>query len=120
MLRKHESCWGISFPAIGRYKVEIWTAPAGYSIRPHSHDNEDIKLMFLYGNNVRFHRKKKGHFLSESFLATWKNIFKVFNIRAGDVHSFDVSDTRLIFINLEIWKKGVKPTSASTDLQYAK
>jgi hypothetical protein len=119
-IKTFEKCKGISFPAIGRYKVEIWTAPAGYSIKPHTHDNEDIKLIFLWGNNVRFHRRKKGSFISESFFAMWNNIGKMFNIRAGDEHSFDVSDTRLIFMNIETWKDGVVPTSASEDLTFTK
>lgn len=116
MLKRYEKCVGISFPAIGRYKIEIWTAPKGYCIEPHTHNNEDIKLLFLFGHNVTFWRKRPED-VWQKFKAKFWNIGRVFNIRAGDIHSFDVSNTRLVFLNLEIWKVGVKPTSASEDFQ---
>lgn len=116
-IKKYEKCRGLSFPSVGKYKIEVWYAPRNYRIRPHTHNNEDIKLMLLFGNNVRFHRQKAGEFLSESYFATLKDIFKVFTINAGDCHSFDVSNWPLLFLNFEKWK--CNPSSACEDLQYS-
>lgn len=118
IFKRFESCLGISLPAWGRIKVELWYAPAGYSIKPHTHNKQDIKLIFLFGNNVRFHRRKKGTYLGESVVMFWRNIGRIFTIRAGDEHSFDVSHTPLIFLNIETWRHGSTPTSAADDIQF--
>lgn len=115
MIKRYESCWGLSFPAIGRWKLEFWLAMPGYSIKPHTHAHEDIKLVLLFGHNIRFHRKKKGNFMSESFFARIWNIGRAFTINAGDEHSFDVAEWPLLFMNIEHWL--CEPTSASDDLQ---
>jgi hypothetical protein len=112
---RYESCIGLSFLPLGRYKLECWYCPRGYRIREHTHPNEDIKLCFLFGHNIRFHRRKNRHFIGESFCAQFKHIGKVFTINAGDAHWFEVSDWPLVFMNIERWKNGVKPTSASVD-----
>lgn len=114
LVKRYESCVGLSLPAIGRYKIEIWWAPKGYSIKPHTHDNVNIKLMFLFGNCIRFHRRESNRMLGESVIVRWKDIGRVFNIPAKTEHSFDVCDTPLIFLNFEKWLS--KPTSASEDL----
>lgn len=116
MFKQFESCFGLSFPAIGKWKIELWYAPSGYSIREHTHNQEDIKLIFLFGHNVKFHRRKWGAYLGDSFMAKFKHIGKVFTINAGDAHYFEVSDWPLIFMNIEKWKS--KPTSASQDMQF--
>jgi hypothetical protein len=114
-IRFFESCVGLSLPHFGKYKVEFWYAPAGYSIKPHTHPNEDIKLILLFGHDVRFHRRKQEDFLGESFLAKFTNAFKVFTINATDEHWFEVSDWPLIFVNFEKWK--TEPSSACDDLK---
>lgn len=114
-LRRYERCWILSFPSFGNRKLEIVYAPAGYEIAEHTHNNEDIKLIPLFCHNVRFHRRKRGEFLGQTFWATWKHIGKVFNIRSGDAHYFSVSNWPLVFLNIEFWY--CKPTSASEDLQ---
>lgn len=120
MIKKYEACRGISFSSFKQWKIEIWYAPRGYEIQPHTHENEDIKLVFLFGHNIRFHRRKKDAFLGQSFLARFENIGKIFTINAGDEHSFTVSNWPLLFMNIEKWKDGIKPSSASQDLQLTK
>lgn len=116
MIFKHyESCRGISFPSFGNWKLEIWFCKPGYTIREHTHAQEDIKLIFLFGHYVKFHRRKKNEFLGESFLARIKDIGRIFTINAGDAHYFEVSNWPLVFLNIEKWH--CKPTSASEDLQ---
>ena len=115
MIERYERCWGLSLPAIGRLKIEFWFCPPRYKIRPHTHKNQDIKLILLFGHNVLFHRRKKFKYLGDAFLAKFKHIGRIFTINAGDEHSFDVSNWPLIFMNIEHWK--VKPTSAAHDFQ---
>lgn len=115
-IKRYESCVGLSFINIGRFKVEFWFAPAGYQIRPHTHNHEHIRLYFLFGDRVSFHRKRYGSNNWETFHARWFNIFRGFNIRAGDAHWFSVSKVPLIFVNIEEWLTD-EPTSAADDLQ---
>jgi len=115
LVNRYESCVGLSLPAIGRYKIEFWYAPAGYEIRPHTHPNVDIELMFLLGNKVMFYRRPVGRLLPDMFRAMWYHIGRVFSVRAGDEHYFKVSEWPLIFMNIEKWH--CEPTSAATDFK---
>jgi hypothetical protein len=117
LFKRYESCFGVSFPPIGRKKIEFWFCLPRYEIKEHTHLNENIKLLFLFGHNIVFHRRKKGEFLSETFLARLRDIGTLFTINAGDAHFFTVSNWPLIFMNIETWKEGVEITSASDDLQ---
>jgi len=118
LFRKYEDCYGISFPAIGQWKVEIWFCKPNYIIKEHSHNNEDIKLFFLFGRGVFFHKRRQDELFPTSFLASFpRNFLKCFNIWAGEFHYFEVSKWPLIFLNIEHFKKGYKPTSACDDLQ---
>lgn len=114
-IKRYERCWGLSFPSVGKWKIEIWYAPRGYEIAEHTHPNEDIKLILLFGHNVVFHRRKKSTFIGESFWARFRDIGHIFTINAGDSHFFTVSNWPLVFMNIERWH--TKPTSASEDLQ---
>lgn len=116
MIERHESCIGFSFPSIGRWKIELWFVPKNYTIKPHTHPNQDIKLVFLFGHNIRFHRRKPKELFGESFYATYRNIGRIFTINRNDEHSFDVSNWPLIFMNIEKWYD-VLPTSAAKDFQ---
>ena len=121
LIRFYEQCVGISLPAIGRYKIELWWCPSGYKIIPHSHDNQDIELCFLFGHDTTFYRKKQEELFSDSYTPNWpKDIGKVFTISAGTIHWFEVSKWPLVFINFEKWKPGIKPTSASVDFKKEK
>ena len=118
MLKRYERCIGLSLPAIGRWKIEFWFCPANYRIQEHTHDQEDIKLILLFGHEVRFHRRKKSEMLGQAHLARWRDIGRVFTINAGDAHWFEVSDYPLIFCNIEHWH--CKPTSACIDFNLTK
>lgn len=114
LIQKHERCIGLSFPAIGKYKIEIWFCPPHYVIKPHSHNNVDIELTILFSHNVRIHRQRKGEPI-RTFHSRIRNMFKTFTVSAGDIHWFSVSSLPFIFINRERWH--CKPTSASVDFQ---
>lgn len=114
-LVKYDRCVGVSFPSIMRRKIEIWFCPSNYNIKPHTHNNHDSKILFLFGNNVSFFRKKKFELQIEEYIISFLNIFKTMSINAGDTHFFHNRKWPLIFLNYETWK--CKPASASTDLQ---
>ena len=113
----YESCKIWRLFRYREYQIELVYAPAGYSIKPHTHGNQNIKLMLLFGNNIRFFRQRTGEKLL-CFQARFKHIFKIFTINAGDMHYFTVSTCPLVFLNFERWL--VKPTSAAIDLQLNK
>ena len=116
-LHRYERCLILSFPSIGKYKIEILYLPSGYQIAPHTHDQQDIKLVVLFAHNVRFFRQRPTEGLI-TFLAQWRHIFKVFTIRANDIHFFTVSKFPLIFLNFERWHS--KPSSAAINLKLTK
>lgn len=117
MLKRYESCWVLILFRYANYQIELVYAPAGYTINPHTHINQDIKLTVLFGHNVRFYRQRPGEEV-QTILSRFRNMFKTYNIYAGDIHWFQVSRWPLVFINFEKWR--VRPSSASIDLQLVK
>lgn len=108
MLKRYGPCIGFSSPPIfKKYKIELWFCPPKYLIPKHKHESVDIYLCYLFGNDVIFWKEFKTAFMS------WRNIFRVFKIRAGQEHWFQTNKTWLVFINFEVWK--TKPTSAAED-----
>lgn len=117
LIRKHESCVGLLLYKFGQYTAELWYCPAHYVIKEHSHPQEDIELMFLYGSTIFFRRKDEQE---DSFVSKWYHCFKCFSVPAGWSHHFLVGRRPLLFINFAKWKKGITPTSASVDFQLTK
>ncbi len=117
IINRYGPCWLLTLFKFKRLQIELVYCPPHYEITPHSHDNQDIKLVFLFGHNIRFFRWRSGQGLI-SFFARSRHIFKVFTINSGDIHYFRVSRWPLIFINIERWK--CVPSSASIDFQLAK
>lgn len=113
-LFRYERCLILVLPSIGRWQLELVYCPPQYEIKPHTHSNQDIKLITLFCHNIKFYRQKPGGNLI-SFHARIRHIFKVFTIRANDIHFFRVSRWPLVFINIERWH--TTPTSAAIDLQ---
>lgn len=110
-----QSCWGISLFQWNNFKLELWFCPPGFKIIPHSHNLQDIELMFLWGN-AKFTRNKMLGDGNQSFMVEgFKHTFKRFTIDRGVLHWFEVSDKWLVFLNFERWI--CKPTSASIDFQ---
>lgn len=116
IFRKHEVCRGLLLYKIGRYTAELWFCPSGYEIKEHSHPQEDIELMFLFGNTTFFRRQKVG-MQEEPFRPLWKHVGKCSTVPAGWSHRFEVGKWPLLFINFAKWKSGVEPTSASVDFE---
>jgi len=116
LIRKYESCVGLLLFKFGQRTVELWYCPAWYEIKEHSHPQEDIELMYLFGKTI-FYRRKAAARSEEQFNPRWYHVFRRFTVAAGWSHRFDVGDRPLVFINFARWKVGVKPTSASVDFQ---
>jgi hypothetical protein len=121
MIERHESCWGLSLPAIGKYKIECWFCPPNYAIKKHKHPNQNIKLFFLFGSGTTFHRERESEFgvkVDSYTVRGWRDFGRCFNILRGDYHYFSVSSFPLIFLNVETWF--TTPTSAAKDFEYAR
>ena len=117
ILNRYQKCWGLTLWKWGQFKLELWICPKGYKIPAHSHDNQDIELLFLYGTAL-FARRLANKFFFDYVFATFpKHFGQRFTIPAGAEHYFEVSNKTLIFIGIERWKPGVKVTSASIDFQ---
>lgn len=110
LFNKHEGCFGITLFRWVRTNIEIWYCPRGYTIKPHSHNEEDIELIYLFGR-TKFFRKIDNK--TES--ATPTKPFTPFTVPAGCLHWFTVSSLPLIFINKATFLEGFKPKSAAID-----
>lgn len=119
LFRTYDSCKGVLLYKFGQYTAELWYCPAGYKIPEHSHPNEEIELMFLFGNTV-FYRRPSTAETEQSFIPKWKHIFCCFGVPAGWSHRFSVGRLPLLFINFAKWKAGIIPTSASVDFTITK
>lgn len=119
LIHRYEQALGIRLWRWGFFQIEIWVCAPGYRIKPHSHPDEDIELVFLFGD-ARFFRQqwisKVMPFPPEEFHAQFPRHFgRRFSIRRGVVHWFEVSKHWLVFLNCERWTR--KPTSAAEDLK---
>lgn len=123
LFNRHEKCVGLTLWRFGRRNVEIWYCPRGYEIKPHSHPNERIELMYIFGKTTFFRRKPDYNFAGywlpqeESFKPKWYHIFRCFTVDYGQIHWFKVSNLPLIFINFSKFWQGYKPTSAAIDFK---
>jgi hypothetical protein len=114
LINRYEKCKGFTFFKSSCYHLEIWWVQGKYSIIPHSHELEDIKLVFLLGHKVEFWRWHKGEVKTQN-MKCW-NLGKVFSIPAGAVHWFkNNSRLPLVFLNIAKFKNGHKPISACED-----
>lgn len=116
MIKRHEKCYGISSPAIGRYKIELWFCMPKYKIQPHAHPNIDINLYFVFGRLCKFVKETDKGIVS--FVANWpRHFLSKFHLAPNTMHWFEVSNFPLIFLSVEKWNDGIKPTSASEDFK---
>lgn len=112
------TCYGITLFRGFKRNIEVWFCPSNFEIIKHSHPDEEIELMYIFGKTT-FHREAdlgKGGFWYENFTPKWYHMFRSFTVRAGVVHWFTVSNWPLIFINFSCFIKG-NPRSASVDFK---
>ena len=115
LFERHESCVGLRLWKWNQLTVHVWYCPKGYVIEQHSHEDQDIELMFVKGE-ATFYKLDK-NVLKAGIIQGWGNPFKLFSIPAGTVHWFEVSNRALIFINFARWKVNTTPTSAAVDFK---
>lgn len=117
LFNRHERCYGLTLFRAFQWNVEIWVCLPGYEIKPHSHPNEHVELMYLFGRTTfyRINVNDVNNLFTESFTPCKKNIFKTFTISPGTIHWFKVSTWPLVFINFARFLDGHKPVSAAKD-----
>jgi len=116
LVHRYEQCIGIPLFKSKRRYVEIWYCPRGYKIKEHSHPNERIELMYIFGKTTFFRREKKDQ-KEQSFTPKWYHCFRTFSVPYGFLHRFEVSNLPLIFINFSKFFPGYEPVSASVDFE---
>lgn len=118
IINRHEDCVGITLFKWGQRRIELWFCPSGYKIEEHSHPQEDVELMFLYGNTLFCRQKTDGKTPVESYYAQFPGDFgRVFTVKHDDSHWFNVGNKPLIFLNFQTFLKGYQPVSAATDFK---
>lgn len=116
LIHRYERAIGIRLWRWNRYQIEIWFCGPNWTIRPHSHPDEDIELAFVFGIGSQFARQKWPLVAPETFTPKFpRHVGRRFSVAAGTVHWFTVSKWPLVFINFERWHK--TPTSAAIDLK---
>lgn len=119
LFNRHEKCIGLTLWSFGRKHIQIWYCPRGYTIEKHSHPDEDIELMYLFGSTV-FWRGSSNEVLTyfeESYKPKWHHFGRRFSVKAGMVHWFVVSKLPLIFINFSTFKQKNARRSAALDFK---
>lgn len=117
MVDRYERCIGFRlFKSISCF-VQLWYCKSGYTIPLHSHDEQDIELVYLFGKTT-FFRVIDGK--TQSFTPSFWNIGRRFTIPAGTLHYFTVSNLPLVFINIAKFRNGHTPKSAAIDFHHAK
>ena len=102
--------------------VEIWKFPHEFDISPHTHPDEHIETMLIFGK-ATFCKRKPDDAGVSIFKKTglFSNMFKCLSIPAGFIHWFVVGKRwPLIVINFSKFIPGTKPMSASFDIQFPK
>src|SRR5579859_3900335 len=97
IINRHKSCIGITLFRLFNLNIELWYCPRGFKIEPHSHPEEDIQLMYLFGKTTFYlvHESIGG----KRFIPKWYHFGHCFSVPAGFEHWFVVSKWPLIFIN---------------------
>ena len=115
LINRHDNCVGLRLWKWGQTQIELWFCPKNYNIGRHSHNQQDIEIMFLFGA-PHFWRRENG--IETSAHLRWpRNLLDVFSIRRGVVHSFHTGRLPMVVLSIERWQPGVSPTSAATDFQ---
>lgn len=116
IFNRHEKCFGITLYRFGRYRAEIWFCAPLYNIVEHSHFEEDVELMHIYGD-TKFTRRNLWNGAIESVIP---RMFQKFSVRHYHSHWFSVGKKWLVFINFQKFRKNYKPKSAAIDFNITK
>ncbi len=112
MLKKYESCIGITLFKFRKICIEIWYFPSHYEITPHKHPRENIEVLYIFGSAVFYRISPE---TNEKQSAKMNFIPRFLTVPAGWIHGFRVSKFPLIAINFAKFIDG-DATSASEDI----
>lgn len=107
MIERHNRCIGVKLFRLGVWQLELWFAPRGEFIEPHSHRQIDSTLVFLWGHILGTIGDKTG-------TVSYRDALRRFAIPAGVTHSATVYSPFCLFLNWEKWKTS-NITSAAID-----
>lgn len=118
IIHRYGPCIGITLLRLFRWKVELWFAPGDYSPEEHTHPNSDSEFWVLYASHRYIYKRKAGRLVG--YNASFPScLFHTLTVRADEPHRFMTSDRPMIWLCLEHWKAGVKPTSVAEDFHIA-
>lgn len=107
MIARHNRCVGVILFRFGTRQLELWWAPKGEFIEPHSHKHIDSTLLFLWGSI-------NGSIGDKSGQVSYRDALRCFSIPAGVKHSAVVLSRFCLFLNWEKWTTR-NVTSAAID-----
>jgi hypothetical protein len=114
VFHRYDCCRGITLWRWGQFNIEAWWCPRWYEIVPHSHPNEAIELVPLWGHATFYRQSPEG--VVESVCVDHRRWFRRHTVPMGWRHWFTVGASHpLVFLNLSWWRQGVKPSSAADD-----
>ena len=109
-LQRRFGCTGLRIPLPGPWQVELWLAPRGAVIPPHTHPHIVSRLVFLAGR-MGWQRGA----VSREF--NWRDFGRSFLVPPDCVHGAVTLGAFGLFLNLEHWLPGAAKTSAAVDLE---
>lgn len=115
LINRHGPCIGICLWKWKQKFIQLWIIPPSYVIEPHSHDDEDIELMYLWGETTFYRQICKSEDIEQFKPSIDYDIGKRFTVPAGAAHWFKTTTTKLIFVNFSTFLKGKRPRSAALD-----
>jgi hypothetical protein len=114
LINKYERCRGLTLFKWGRKRMELWYIPPGYKIIEHTHPDENVELMFIFGK-TRFFRRDIYTGKIDYVITNWKYFAKRFTVGCFHSHWFETTSWPLVFINFQTFLWGTKPRSAAKD-----
>jgi hypothetical protein len=114
---RYESCRGITVFKFGRYKLDLWFAPADYSVKEHTHPLSDGKFWVIFGHNRVIWKYRRNNLVERvSYTLKFPQcLLHVLRVRGNEPHGFEVGSTSMIWFCLQKWKRGVNVTSIIED-----
>lgn len=106
MIVRHNRCRGLKLWKWGHTQIELWWCPGGEVIEPHTHEEFDGLIVYLFGSMVFWTPTKRR-------AIGWRDFLKTLKIPSGLAHGAIGRKPGCLFLNFERWKNA--PTSAATD-----
>lgn len=116
MITRYKSCFGITVWKWNKFKIELWYAPANFSVEGHTHANSDGEFFVIYGFNRKIWKIKNGQELSYNISDRpyWNRL----TVRHNEQHGFNRGSTPMIWLCFETWLNNVEPSSVAKDMQF--